>query len=238
MTDYPPPPGQGPDQPQGQPPQSPGQSPGQSPYGQTPYGQQPSGQPPYGQAPDSYGQPYGSPQGYGAADPERRPGTVTAAVVITWVLSGLSALLFGFTMLAILVAKDAVIDELERQPGFEDAGIDSDAAVGVIAAVLGGFLVWSLIAFVLAVFVFRRSNAARIALIVSASVAAIVSLLSITSIVSFVTLAGSVTAIVLLFMGGAGDWFARRGSSGEHDASGYDASGYDATRPPDWPNQA
>ena len=63
---------------------------------------------------------------------------------------------------------------------------------------------------VLAVFAMRRSNGARIGLVVSAALAVVVSLLSITSLVSVVPLAAAVTTIVCLFAGGASAWYAGR----------------------------
>lgn len=191
-----------------------------TPYGQPdPYGQQ--GQPsPYGQQP-SYGAP--------PVQTDRRPGTVTAAAWITIVFSGLTAVLFGFTGLALLVARDQVITEMERVPEFQDAGIDADAAVGVLVAFILGLVVWALIALVLAVFVLRRSNVARILLVISSAVVALLSLLGITSGVSAITLIASVATIVLLFVGGAGDWFARKGSQGGHPGGGYPSAGHPGT---------
>jgi hypothetical protein len=172
--------------------------PAHQPYGQDPYGQQPGGQPyPYGQQ-----APYGQqPAG------DRRPGTVTAAAWITIVFSAITAVLFGFTGLALLVARDQVITEMERVPEFQDANIDAESAVGVIVAVVLGLVVWAIIAIVLAVFVLRRSNVARILLVISSAVVALFSLLGVTSGVSVVTLIASIAVIVLLFVGGAGDWF-------------------------------
>lgn len=173
----------------------------------SPYGQ-PSGQPdPYGQAPA--GQPYGQqPYGGPPAD-DRRPGTVTAAGWITIVLSAIVAAIFGFTGLALVVARDQVITELERVPEFRDANIDADAAVGVLVAVMLGLVAWAIIAIVLAVLVMRRSTVARILLVISCAVTALVSLLSITSGISLVLLIAAIAVIVLLFTGGAGDWFKR-----------------------------
>ena len=175
------------------------------PYGQTsPYGQQsPYGQTnPYGQQPgwSSYGE---------QRDPDRRPGTVTGAAWTTIVLSGLMAAIFGFVALALLVARDQVVAEMSNVPEMRDAGIDPDAAVGLLVAVMAGLVLWALIAIVLAVFVLRRSNVARILLVISAAVTALGSLLSITSGVSAVLLVGAVATIVLLFAGGANDWFRR-----------------------------
>lgn len=185
------------------PPQSPQEQPAQPPgYGQPAYGQPSS----YGQQP-TYGQP-----AYGYAGPatDKRPGTVTAASVITLIFSGLSLLLYAFILIALFVARDDIVAEITRQPDFEDAGISADSAFGVIVAFVTVFLVWCLIACVLAVLVLRRSNAARITLVVSASVTALFSLIGITSGVSAITLLAAVAVIVLLFAGGAGDWFKGR----------------------------
>lgn len=192
------------------------------PYGQDPYGQQPGGQPyPYGEQP-AYGQPHGQQPAGG-----RRPGTVTAAAWITIVFSAISAVLFGFTGLALLVARDQVITEMERVPEFQDANIDAESAVGVIVAVVLGLVVWAIIAIVLAVFVLRRSNVARILLVISSAVVALFSLLGVTSGVSVVTLIASIAVIVLLFVGGAGDWFKgiSSGGAGAYPAYGGQSGG-------------
>ena len=179
-----------------------------TPYGQpdpsgqgNPYGQ-PAGQPyPYGQQP-AYG---GAPQLAG----DRRPGTVTAAAWLTIVLSAVTASVFGFTGLALLVARDQVIAEMEKVPEFQDANIDADAAVGVLVAVMAGLVVWSLVAIVLAVLVLRRSSVARILLVISCAATAIFSLLSVSSGVTVVPLVAAIATVVLLFTGGASDWFKR-----------------------------
>ena len=199
--------------PYGQPPAS-----DQPPAGQGPYGQQPPyGQPAYGQQP-GYGQPqppygqqpaYGTP-GYGPPQPAKRPATVTAASVVTLVLGGLSALLYLFLLVALLVARDSVLDEIEASEGFEDAGISADSAFGVVVLVVGVFAAWCLIACLLAVLVLRRSNISRIMLVISSAMTAVFSLLAITSGVSAITLLGSIAVIVLLFTGGASEWFKGR----------------------------
>ena len=177
----------------------------------TPYGQSsPHGQPsPYGQS-----SPYGQQPAYGMAPQtgDRRPGTVTAAAWITIVFSAITAALFGLAGLALLVARDQVITEMERVPEFQDANIDADAAVGVLVVILLGIVVWCLIAIVLGVLVLRRSNVARILLVISASVTALLSLIGIASGVSVVPLIAAIATIVLLFVGGAGDWFKRVGT--------------------------
>lgn len=168
---------------------------------------------PYGQ-PAPYGQGYtdGQQPAYGAAPQpagDRRPGTVTAAAWLTIVFSAVTAFVFGFTGLALLVARDQVIAEMEKVPEFQDANIDADAAVGVLVAVMVGLVVWSLVAIVLAVLVLRRSSVARILLVISCAATAIFSLLSVASGVTVVPLVAAIATVVLLFTGGASDWFKR-----------------------------
>jgi hypothetical protein len=186
---------------------------GQDPYGQPPasqpaYGQQPYGQPAYGQP--AYGQQgYGQYGAYGApgVDPNKRPGSVTAAGIITIIMSGLSVLVFGGFLIALLVSRDSVVDDLETQPGLED--VSADDVFAVFAVILVILTLWCLIATVLGILVMRRSNAARILLTVSCAVTIAISLLSIASVVSAVPLIAAIAVIVLLFTGGAGPWFRR-----------------------------
>lgn len=197
---------------------------------------------PYGQPDDRnpYGQPspYGQGSGYSSAQPayggspanaDKRPGTVTAAAWITIVLSSLTAALFAFSGLALLVARDQVIAEMERVPEFSEAGIDADAAVGVLVAFMVGLVIWCVIAIVLAVFVLRRSNVARILLVISSAVTALGALISVASGLPILHLIGAAATIVLLFTGGAGDWFKRvPASAGGHpgDSSGFQGGHY------------
>jgi hypothetical protein len=204
--------------PYGQPPSEPPASPyGEQPTQQNPYGQPPQ-QNPYGQPaqPPAYGQPspYGqqSPYGhaYGAPTSDKRPGSVTGAAVITLVVSGLSLLIYAFVLIALIVAKDEVLDAITQDPDFEDFGISPDSAFGAILAFFAVFLVWCLIACILAVLVLRRSNAARITLVVSSAMTAVFSLLGIASLVSAIPLLAAIAVIVLLFVGGANEWFKGR----------------------------
>jgi len=209
----------------GRPAQQPaGQNPyGQAPYAQNPYGQPPSGQQPYGQPP--YGQPpYGQPPTLGGPlgdgldmygrplGNDTRPGTVTAAGWITMVVAGLSFLLYGFFTLAILVAKDEVLTEIDKALAEQGSTGDFNAedAFGIVIGVLLAFALWCLISAVLGFLVLRRSNVSRILLVISAVISGLLSLLAISSLVSAVPALASFGVVVLLFTGGAGDWFAGR----------------------------
>lgn len=174
-------------------------------YGQPQYAQAPYGQPPYHHNP--YGQPaYGMP-GYGALlrDPDARPGTVLAAGIITLVSNGLVLLLLGIVLFFMLAARSDFMEGFGDQAGMRSSGADG-WYTGILVGVLV-LAVWCLAAILLAVLALRRSNAARIVLVVSASVTALVSLLAITSGISLLTLVAAVAVIVCLFTGGACDWY-------------------------------
>lgn len=197
-----------------------------NPYGQPPvYGVPPSGPAPSAptSAPAPSGQvpyhhnPYGTPAygvpGYGAPlrDPNVRPGTVLAAGIVTLVMSGLVLLLLLVVLFFLLAARSDFIQGFGDQAGLSStdlAGADTTVYRVILVALLI-FIVWCLAAVVLAVLTLRRSNAARIALVVSSSVTALVSLLAITGGASAVTLGAAIAVIVCLFTGGAGDWFHR-----------------------------
>ncbi len=181
-----------------------------TPYGQDPYGPPPtSGQSPYGQQPahGQYGQPaYGQYGQQPAGD--KRPGTVTAAAWITIVFSGLTAVFLFLIALVFVVARDDFVAGFEEEWASSGAGadldIDAEQLAGVIVALFLFLAVWALIAVVLAIFVLRRSNAARILLVISSSVVALFSLIGIASGVSIVTLGAAAAVIVLLFVGRCG----------------------------------
>lgn len=193
----------------------------QDPYGQTPYGQTPYGQQnPYGGEQNPYGsgsadQGYGAP--YAAVDPDQRPGTVTAAGAITLVLSGLMGVLFlvlGVIMFAVSgQIVDEINQELANEPGFEEIGGEGIAVAAGVVLLL--FALWCVIACVVAVFAMKRHNWARIVLVISASVTALVSLLGIGAVITAVPLISAIAVIVLLYTGGANEWYRSRGRSGQ-----------------------
>ncbi|MFC7361269.1 hypothetical protein [Nocardioides astragali] len=186
-----------------------------TPYGQpNPYAQQPS----YGMAQ----QPMG----------DRRPGTVTAAAWITIVFSAITGAVTGLLGLSLLVAGDQFIEdgeldaELQKIPELRDLDITADQLVGVATAILLVLAVWALVAIVLAVLVLRRSNVSRILLVISSAVTAVLSLLGGASGVSLVLVVAAVAVIVLLFTGGAGDWFKRLSGGYPGSPTGYPSTQY------------
>ena len=141
-------------------------------------------------------------------DPGKRPGTVTAAGVLTLVFSVLTGLAFVVIVIAFQAARSDMVDELRGDATFKDYDPDTIVDVGLVLSIV--VVVWCVLAVVLAILAMKRSNVARILLVVSSVVAALVSLVGILSLVSVLPLIASIATVVLLFTGGANDWFARR----------------------------
>lgn len=220
--------------PYGQPPYG---EPNPGPYGQQPYGQpaqQPVYPPPY--APTPYPSPYGY-QHQPTRDPDKRPLTVTIAAVLTWLGAG-SMLVLMLVFAAVLASGGgAFVDEFDRAARNSDVTLRSNQvlAVGWVIAVV--FIVWSLAAIVLAILAMRRSNPGRIALVVSTVMTALLSLLAIASVLSAVTLILAIATVILLFTGGANDWYARRagGSFPPSYPNAYSGNPFGSYPPPPQP---
>lgn len=170
----------------------------------------------YGQN-DPYGGPYGGapfpgqqppPPPYGT-DPDKRPGTVLAAALITIILSALTALIGLATAIVASVKRDWIKSHVLNDPTYNFDRNDVDRAINVLIGVSVALVVLSLVAIVVAVFVLRRSNVARILLVILSGITIVGSGLSITSLLSAVTLVGAIVVIVLLFVGGSNAWFRR-----------------------------
>lgn len=206
------------------PPAAPAPPPAPAPYAQPPAAPSPYGQPTYGQPTYPAQQPYGQPtypaQPYGqpaypvamtsGRDPDKRPGTVTTACILTFVFAGLAALASLVMFAVIKSGNQDFIDAFEESAGSSDLGMTPAELLDIIGIVFLVFAVWSLISIGLAVWAIKRSNVARILLVVSASLAALVSLISIASILPGLWLLASLATAILLFVGGANDWYARR----------------------------
>jgi hypothetical protein len=100
----------------------------------------------------------------------------------------------------VLVAPDLMFDEMRRQnPDYADQGLTEGAlkTAVLVTAVVG--IVWAVAASVFAALVYRRVPWARVALIVSASLAALVCLVAtVGNFLLVVPLTAAVAAIVLL----------------------------------------
>jgi hypothetical protein len=156
----------------------------------------------------------GHPAGSWPAPPQRpgkRPTTVTTAAVLTWLGAGATAALAALTGVVVAVAPDAVVEEFDRisEQSGADLVLSRQEILATAWASVAILLVWSLAAILLAVLAFRRSNAGRILLAISAAMTALFSLVSILSLIPIVTLLMGLATVVLLFTGGANAWYRR-----------------------------
>lgn len=197
--------------PNNRPPQYPTNQPPQYPTNQPPqYQQPPSG--PMGYSPYPTDPSSGQAYGYGGYTPHiERPGSVTAGGVIAIVLSGISALAALASLIGVLAAWNAMIDEFRSDPDQYELTADqidqvADAQMGVVVFVA----IWAAIAIfgvIVGVLTIKGQNWARITLTVLAGISLVVGLLLITSLISAVWVIGSIAAIICVFVGGANDWF-------------------------------
>jgi hypothetical protein len=101
-----------------------------------------------------------------------RPAAVVWACVLTWICTGLVMAGLLLSVVILLAAPDLVFDELRRQnPDYADQGLSDAAIKGATYVVAGVGVVWSVVASVLAVLVYRRVDWARTGLVVCAAVA-------------------------------------------------------------------
>jgi hypothetical protein len=146
----------------------------------------------------------------GAGQPERRPAAVMWACVLTWVLSGMAAVMMALSALVIALQPDLIFEELRRQnPDLGDQGV-TDRAVQIATYVTAGVaVVWALVAVVLAVFVLRRAGWARIALLASAAGAGAACLVaSLGSVLMVLPAFGCAVTFSLLLRPEVRAWFA------------------------------
>lgn len=135
-------------------------------------------------------------------DRAARPGGLVVACVLAWTLSGATALYLTLTALASGPSAAELYDEMQRQQPdlMKTSGISEQDLVASFYIVLGGLVLWSIAALVLAGLTFVGHNWARIVLVVSAICAALLALvmsLSAPSLLGVVILLG-VNAWLLL----------------------------------------
>lgn len=138
-----------------------------------------------------------------------RPPAVTWACVVTWACAGLVAVLMAVSIAVLAASPHLVLDELHRQnPDLAAQGVTDSMVLGGTYVLGGVVILWSLLAGVLALLTFRRVNWARVALVVSASLAAFLCLLGlITQVLMVLPLVACVVTLALLVRPDARAWF-------------------------------
>lgn len=142
----------------------------------------------------------------------RRPGGVTAASVITIILSALTVL----SGIAFAVASGPLADYVRDNPDVLEGVSEADRQE--VLDVMGGALIGlgvfvmivGAIGILLGILVLKPRPWARILLTIAAALTVVVGLIASFNLVGIPWLGGSIAVIVLLFAGKANDWFAGR----------------------------
>ena len=190
-----------------QPGAQPGAQPGSQP-GPAEGGPRPSTHPfgtPAGPHPAQVGHP-GAP--YASARVRTRPAAVTAAAWLTWVSSGLVALVFLMTVLTILVDHEAIVEAMQRNARVAAMGLSGREILGYVWVTVALAIFWSFASMALAVLAYRRLEIGRILLSVSAGVAALMGLAAVP--VGWLHAAVAITCVVLLNRRSVRAWYAGR----------------------------
>ena len=118
-------------------------------------------------------------QHQGAPPPAKRPDSVLWACVLTWVFAGAAGLSMAALALVVVASPEMFFEELRsRDPEFDSQGFSDGTLRSAIYVMSGITVVWSAVAAVLAILLFRRVPWARIALAVCAAGAGAVCLLA------------------------------------------------------------
>lgn len=157
-----------------------------------------------GEAPQGW-----SPPPYAAmADGNAVPITVKVACLLTWVFSGVVALLYAGMLVALVAAQDRIVDYVVDQPAWQRSDLDPSALVPVLWIGCLMFLGWAVGACVLAWFTWRRHNWARWTLVASAGATLVAALFAfpiglLHQVAALLTISGLLSA-------GARAWFSPR----------------------------
>lgn len=133
---------------------------------------------------------------------------MTVAAWLTWVFSALTVFAFSLIVLVILVARTELLAALQRDPTIAGLNLTSRQILGVLWVFSAVAIFWSLVAIALAALAYRRVNAGRIGLLVSAAVSGALC-------VSFVGVGwphaiAAFTTLGLLVGGPANRWYSQR----------------------------
>ncbi len=138
-------------------------------------------------------------------DPSAVPVPVKIACVLTWVFSGLVALTYAGVLVALIAAKDQIVDYVVDSPEWKQANLPQDLLVPALWLAVLLFLGWALGACVLAWFTWRRHNWARWLLATSAAAAFVVGFLAFPA--GLLHSLAAVLTIVGLFLSNSRAWF-------------------------------
>ncbi|RYP86668.1 hypothetical protein EKO23_08325 [Nocardioides guangzhouensis] len=137
----------------------------------------------------------------------RRPGTVTAACVITWVFSVIALLAAAWMFIAVYADRDGFERSISEGQDLENVGLTADEVVTMVTSVSIAIALLSALAIVVAALAFRRTRWARVVLLLLSVVTSFASLLLSVAVVPFFWLLAAIAVMILLMLGRSKRWF-------------------------------
>jgi hypothetical protein len=144
------------------------------------------------------------------ADATRMPVELRVACVLTWAFSAVTAVGYLLVIAALAVDRVGVVDVARDNAGISDATVSDNQLVGIVLAVSSLFLVWCVLASLLAALCWRRHAWASVALLVSCGMATVFAAVAVPY--SALHVGASMAAFVLLLRPSVRAWFRRSGS--------------------------
>lgn len=189
------------------------ENPGVEHPGVRPPGPTPSSAHPTSAAPvtvSNFGAPPPAPYAAGPTG-TRRPAALVWACAIVWSMSAVVSAMMVLLTVVLVLAREKVFAEIERQqPDLDLRGLSHAEVAAGVFAMTGLVLVWSAIAVVLAVLAFRRANWARVALLASTVAVGVASLaMVVASPPILIVVASAGTTAWLLLRPEVVGWFRR-----------------------------
>jgi hypothetical protein len=153
---------------------------------------------------------FGAPVGVETAA-RTRPAQVTWACLLTWAFCAITIVTMVAGSVGLIADSSSVVDEAMRQnPDLADAGMSDRALLIGVAFVIVALVVWSLVAVVVAWFVWKGSEWARITLICSAGITAGLAVIAVLmNVIALPLLIASGVAMRLLLSRQAAAWCRR-----------------------------
>jgi hypothetical protein len=129
-----------------------------------------------------------------APPPMSRPDQIVWSAALTWIFCGLTSILLAASAFVLAGDSDSIIAEVRKQqPSVDEAALSDSTIIAMVVVMIALCLVWAIAASVVAAFVWRGREWARITLMVSALLAGAVSIVGV--------VAGGVTLPLLVASG-------------------------------------
>ena len=129
-----------------------------------------------------------------------------AAAIVTWVCSAITLLGTASLLVFLMGAGEPILDSF-------------DGSRPVVIAITVVIAVWSVAACLLACWALTGRSWARVLLTISAGATVVVSTAVFWLGVPFVSLFGGIAVLVLLFIGGANEWYRAQGAHASEEVS-------------------